>query len=52
MINFLACQDKNAVEKTFVVHGEYETQKNYAGKLNAEGYKSVEIPARGQEYII
>ena len=52
MISFLACQDKSAVEKTFLVHGEYETQKKYAGKLSAEGYKNVEIPARGQEYII
>ena len=52
MISFLSCQDKGAVEKTFVVHGEYETQKAYAGKLSTEGYKNVEIPARGQEYII
>jgi len=52
MISFLGCQDKAAVEKTFVVHGEYETQKKYAGYLAEEGYKNVEVPARGQEYIV
>jgi metallo-beta-lactamase family protein len=52
MINFLGCQDKNALEKTFLVHGDYETQKKYASALNSEGYSNVEIPARGQEYII
>ena len=29
MMSFLSCQDKNALEKTFIVHGEYETQKKY-----------------------
>jgi metallo-beta-lactamase family protein len=38
MISFLECQDKKAIEKTFFVHGEYETQKNYAAKLKKEGY--------------
>ncbi|MBI5010327.1 MAG: MBL fold metallo-hydrolase, partial [Bacteroidia bacterium] len=52
MIAFLSCQDKASVEQTFVVHGEYETQKKYASSLVAEGYKNVEIPARGQEYIV
>jgi metallo-beta-lactamase family protein len=50
MIKFLNCQNKAVLEKTFVVHGEYETQKSYAGKLKAEGFRNVEIPARGQEY--
>jgi metallo-beta-lactamase family protein len=50
MIDFLGCQDKNGIDKTFVVHGEYETQKKYASSLIGEGYKNVEIPARGQEY--
>ena len=30
MISFLNCQDKDALAKTFIVHGEYETQKKYA----------------------
>ena len=52
MIGFLGCQDKNALEKTFIVHGEHETQKKYAATLLTEGYKNIEIPARGQEYEI
>ena len=52
LIGFLNCQDKSALEKTFIVHGEYETQKKYVSTLNAEGFSNIEIPARGQEYII
>lgn len=52
MIGFLSCQDKGALEKTFIVHGEYETQKKYASLLANEGYKNIEIPARGQNYEI
>ncbi len=50
MIGFLGCQDKGTIEKTFIVHGEYETQKKYAATLLEEGYKNIEIPSRGQEY--
>jgi metallo-beta-lactamase family protein len=52
MIGFLGCQDKNALMKTFIVHGEYETQKKYVDTLTIEGFKNIEIPARGQEYEI
>ncbi|MBK8882273.1 MAG: MBL fold metallo-hydrolase [Bacteroidales bacterium] len=52
MIGFLGCQDKSALEKTFIVHGEYETQRKYVETLTGEGYSNVEIPARGQEYEI
>ena len=50
MIQFLGCQEKSGVEKTFIVHGEYETQQKYASTLQKEGFKNIEIPARGQEY--
>ena len=52
MISFLRCQDKNALEKTFLVHGDYETQKKYAARLMNEGFKNIEIPLKGQEYDI
>jgi metallo-beta-lactamase family protein len=52
MIGFLSCQEKSAIEKTFIVHGEYETQKKYVAELQKEGYKNIEIPAKGQEYQI
>jgi metallo-beta-lactamase family protein len=50
MIDFLACQDKSALRKTFIVHGEYETQKKYVATLQNEGFVNIEIPAKGQEY--
>jgi metallo-beta-lactamase family protein len=52
MIGFLECQNKSAVEKTFIVHGEYETQKKYVESLTAGGFTNIEIPSRGQEYEI
>jgi metallo-beta-lactamase family protein len=52
MIRFLSCQEKSAVDKTFIVHGEYETQKKYVAELQKEGFRNIEIPARGQEYNI
>jgi metallo-beta-lactamase family protein len=52
MIQFLNCQEKTGLEKVFIVHGEYETQKKYVAELQKEGYKNIEIPARGQEYSI
>jgi metallo-beta-lactamase family protein len=52
MINFLSCQDKNSIAKTFIVHGEYETQKKYVVSLHNEGFSNIEIPAKGQEYEI
>jgi metallo-beta-lactamase family protein len=52
MIKFLSCQEKSGIEKTFIVHGEYETQKKYVTELQKEGYKNIEIPAKGQEYSI
>lgn len=52
MISYLNCQEKRSIEKLFLVHGEYETQKNYRDTLLAEGYVNVEIPQKGQEYEV
>jgi metallo-beta-lactamase family protein len=52
MISFLGCQDKSAIAKTFIVHGEYEPQKKYVNTLAAEGFMNIEIPAKGQDYEI
>ena len=49
LISFLNCQDKNALQKTFIVHGEYETQKKYVTYLQEAGFRNIEVPARGQE---
>ena len=52
MIGFLGCQEKSAVEHTYIVHGEYETQKHYVAELQNEGYRNIDIPAKGQEYSV
>jgi metallo-beta-lactamase family protein len=52
LMEFLSCQDKNAIEKMFIVHGEYKTQKNYVSTLEKAGYHNLEIPARGQSFEI
>ena len=52
MIKFLDCQDKDAIAKLFLVHGEYATQKNYSESLKKAGFKNIEIPAPGQEFEI
>jgi metallo-beta-lactamase family protein len=52
LISFLSCQDKSALSRLFIVHGEYETQKKYVSTLKGEGFKNIEIPAKGQEFIL
>jgi metallo-beta-lactamase family protein len=52
MIGFLGCQDKNKITGTFIVHGEYDTQKSYLSTLQKEGYRNINIPAKGEEFQI
>ena len=52
MIKFLDCQDRNELSMTFLVHGEYETQVNYSGRLRDEGFKNIQIPSMKQEFTI
>jgi metallo-beta-lactamase family protein len=50
MINFLKCQDISKLQKTILVHGEYESQKKYQTFLEAEGFKNILIPSQGNEF--
>jgi metallo-beta-lactamase family protein len=52
MMKFLECQDKDAIKKLFLVHGEYEVQKKYMETLKQAGFKNIEIPERGQVFEI
>jgi metallo-beta-lactamase family protein len=52
MISFLNCQDKKALQKVFLVHGEHETQKKYALSLTEDGFRNIGIPAKGEEFEI
>jgi metallo-beta-lactamase family protein len=52
MISFISCQDKKALNRIFIVHGEYDTQKKYISHLTEEGFRNIEAPAKGQEYVL
>lgn len=52
MIEFLDCQDKKQIQKTFLVHGEYETQVKYSSRLQEAGFSNIQIPSPKQEFIV
>jgi metallo-beta-lactamase family protein len=41
---FLACQDPSKVKTLFIVHGEYEVQQAFKGRLLKKGFADIEIP--------
>src|SRR5690606_10073684 len=46
---WLACQDPRAVDKLFLVHGEYDVQMAFRDRLIKKGYRDVQIPERHSE---
>ncbi|KAF0200548.1 MAG: metallo-beta-lactamase family [Bacteroidetes bacterium] len=50
MIDFLSCQVKDKIKRTFLVHGDLESANAYKGHLLDDGYKNVEVPELGQEF--
>lgn len=44
MLRLLECQDKAKIERIFLVHGEYETQKAFKEKMLERGYNNIDIP--------
>jgi len=52
LMGFLDCQDKNQIQQTFLVHGEYETQVKYSARLGEVGFKNILIPSMRQEFTI
>ncbi|MBN2215201.1 MAG: MBL fold metallo-hydrolase [Bacteroidales bacterium] len=52
MLQFLGCQDTSRIIRSFIVHGEEESQKIYRKKMMENGFSSPEIPSRGDEYEI
>ena len=50
MISFLQCQSKPALQKIFIVHGEYQVQQHYKSFLEEDGFSNISIPAVGDEY--
>jgi metallo-beta-lactamase family protein len=45
LLRFVSCQDKDKVQKLFLVHGEYEVQCEFQKKLLHKGFGHVHIPA-------
>src|SRR5205085_11932387 len=50
LCQFISSQDKNAIKKLFLVHGEYNVQLEFQQRLLQKGYKNVEVPDRHQEF--
>lgn len=44
LCQYLACQDPKKVSKLFLVHGEYDVQKEFSRKLVKKGFRDVIIP--------
>jgi metallo-beta-lactamase family protein len=49
LCQWLSCQDQRQVKKIFLVHGEYDVQKDFKQRLIKKGYADVEIPAQHYE---
>lgn len=49
LMQFIGCQEIRAVQKLFLVHGEYEVQQDFRERLLRKGYADVQIPARHEE---
>jgi metallo-beta-lactamase family protein len=52
MADYLSCQDKSQIKKVFLVHGEYQAQSAYKNMLEQRGFRNIEIPVAGEEYIL
>ncbi len=48
MIQFLACQNPALVKRTFLVHGDYESQIAFKFKLEDLGFGHIDIPSYRQ----
>jgi metallo-beta-lactamase family protein len=52
MEEYISCQDKSKLKKTFLVHGEYETQLIYKDYLEKNGFSNIEIPEKGDWFTL
>lgn len=51
MLDFITNQ-KDSVKNLFLVHGEPDVQKTFAGYLSDNGFNNIEIPEKGSEYSV
>lgn len=52
MAEFISCQDKDALQKIFLVHGDVKAAEHYKKYLIEKGFKNIEIPNSGYEVEI
>jgi metallo-beta-lactamase family protein len=52
LLAFVKQQNPAKLKKLFVVHGEYETMLDYKATLHELGYENVEIPKKGQTFLL
>lgn len=52
MLNYLDCQDKLHIKKTFLVHGDYDAQLFYKDRMMEAGFGTIEIPEPGNEFVL
>jgi metallo-beta-lactamase family protein len=52
MAEFISCQDKEALQKIFLVHGDLSAAEHYKKYLTDKGFKNIEIPNSGYEVEI
>ena len=45
---FSRCQNKEAIRRTFIVHGETASQEAYKDHLYEAGFRNIEIPQKGE----
>lgn len=50
MLSWMGCQNPKLVKRLFLVHGEYEAQKEYKEKLINQGYSNIDIPEKGETF--
>lgn len=52
LIRFVSVNPPENVKRLFLVHGEYEVQKNFRDKLHNKGFKEIEIPTIHESFEI
>ena len=52
LLQWLSCQNHEAVKKLFLVHGELDVQTAFQKRLTDKGFKEVYIPQRHESFTI
>jgi metallo-beta-lactamase family protein len=52
LLAFVKSQKKEKLKKIFLVHGEYDSMLGFKKLLEEEGYGNVEMPKKGETYIL